>query len=108
VNLDQGIASTKRELLAWYRDGITDAELTRAKGDFVGSYKVGLSTTTGMASTILNTMNRELPLTFIDDFGNRVNALTRDQVNKAIKSHLNPDSMVLIKAGTLLAAPGGK
>lgn len=104
--LDKGVASTKRELLEWYKNGVTDAELTRAKGDFVGSYKVGLSTTSGMATTILNVMNRDLPLTFIDEFGNKVNALTKDQVNKAIKAHLNPDSMVLVKAGTLL--PAGK
>jgi zinc protease len=105
--LDKGVASTKRELLEWHKNGVTDAELARAKGDFVGSYKVGLSTTGGLATTILNTMNRDLPLTFIDEFGNKVNALTKDQVNKAIKSHLNPDSMVLIKAGTLLG-PAGK
>jgi zinc protease len=103
--LDKGLASTKRELTEWHKNGVTDAELTRAKGDFVGSYKVGLSTTTGMATVILNTMNRELPLTFIDEFGNKVNALTKDQVNKAIKTHLNPDAMVVVKAGTLLA-PG--
>ena len=100
--IDQGIASTKRELLGWYRNGVTDAELARAKGNFVGIYKVGLSTTTGMASTILNTMNRDLPLSFIDEFGDRVNALTKEQVNSAIKTHLNPDSMIVIKAGTLL------
>ncbi len=101
--LQKGIASTKRELIEWHQNGVTDAELARAKGDFVGSYKVGLSTTGGLATTILNVMNRDLPLTFIDDFGNKVNALTKEQVNKAIKTHLNPDAMVVIKAGTLLA-----
>jgi zinc protease len=100
--LEKGVASTTRELLGWHKDGVTDAELARAKGNFVGIYKVGLSTTTGMASTILNTMNRDLPLTFIDEFGDRVNALTKEQVNRAIKTHLNPASMVTVKAGTLL------
>jgi zinc protease len=103
--LEQGLASTKRELLAWHDQGVTDAELARAKGDFVGSYKVGLATTEGMATVILNTLNRDLPLSFIDNFGNKVNALTKDQVNRAIKTHLDPNSMVVIKAGTILGAP---
>ncbi|HVS54168.1 MAG TPA: pitrilysin family protein [Opitutaceae bacterium] len=102
--LNQGLDSTKRELLSWYRNGVTDAELTRAKGDFVGSYKVGLATTGGMASTILNTLNRDLPLSFIDDFDRTVNSLTKDKVNHAIQAHLNPDNMVVIKAGTILGA----
>ncbi len=102
--LEKGLASTQRQLTEWYQNGITQTELDRVKGDFVGSYKIGLSTTGGMAGTILNTMNRELPLSFIDEFGNKVNALTLAQVNGAIKKHLDPDKMVLIKAGTIPGA----
>jgi len=102
--LEKGLASTKRQLLSWYQDGITAKELAHVKGDFVGSYKIGLSTTTGMATTIINTMNRDLPLTFIDEFGNKVNALTLADVNGAIKKHTNPETMVLVKAGTVPGA----
>ena len=99
--LEKGLASTKRQLTAWYENGITEAELAHVKGDFVGSYKIGLSTTGGMAGTILNTMNRELPLSFIDEFGSKVNAMTLAQVNGSIKKHLDPEKMVLVKAGTV-------
>jgi zinc protease len=74
------------------------------KGDLVGTYKIGLSTTGGMAGVILNTMNRELPLSFIDEYGNRVNSISLAQVNGAIKKHLDPDKMVLIKAGSVPGA----
>jgi zinc protease len=60
-----------------------------------------------MATTILNTMNRELPLSFIDEFGNKVNAITVADVNGAIKKHLDPEKMVLIKAGTVPGANSG-
>lgn len=105
--LEKGLASTKRQLTAWYQEGITETELARVKGDFVGSYKIGLSTTGGMATTILNTMNRDLPLTFIDEFGNKVNEITVAQVNGSIKKHLDPEKMVLIKAGTVPGAVTG-
>jgi len=99
--LGKGIASTKRQLTAWHKDGITPQELASNKGKFVGSFKLGLSTTTGMATTVLNTLNRDLPLTFVDEFSGKINALTLDQVNGAIKKHLNPEQMVMIKAGTI-------
>ena len=60
--------------------------------------------TGGMATTILNTMNRELPLSFIDEFGNKVNAITVADVNNSIKKHLDPEKMVLVKAGTVAGA----
>ena len=103
--LEKGIASTKRELVGWYNQGITDDELARKKTGLAGTYKVALSTTAGMAGTILATLNRDLELAFIDQYPTRVNALTKDQVNGAIKKHLDPEKMVLIKAGTV---PGAK
>jgi len=102
--LDRGIESTKRELTAWYQNGVTDAELARRKTDLAGSYKVGLSTTSGMAGTILTTLNRDLDLSFIDQYPARVAALTTDQINAAIKKHLDPDKMVLVKAGSVAGA----
>ena len=46
--LAKGIASTRRELDKWWKDGITDQELaTRKQGLVVGGYLVGLSTTGG-------------------------------------------------------------
>ncbi len=102
--LEKGIESTKRQLTSWYKDGVTDAELAQRKTERAGSYKVGLSTTGGMAGTILTTLNRDLDLTFIDEYPARVNALTKEQVNGAIKKHLDPEKMVLVKAGTVTGA----
>ena len=99
--LSKGVESTKRQLVAWHRDGLTAAELAHVKGDFGGSYKLGLATSGGMATTILNTVNRDLPLSFIDEFGTKINSFTLAQVNGAIKKHLNPEQMVLVKAGTI-------
>ncbi len=104
--LDKGIASTKRQLLGWHKDGVTAAELTSTKGKFVGSFKLGLATTDGMAATVLNTVNRDLPLSFIDTYAATVNSFTVEQVNGVIKKHLDPDKMILIKAGTMPGAVG--
>jgi len=105
--LDQGIASTRRQLAAWYDRGITAAELERTKTRVTGSYKVGLATTRGMAGTILTMLNAGMPLSFLDEYPRRVSALTLDEVNGAIKRHLDPNKMVLVRAGTVGTGPAG-
>jgi zinc protease len=108
--LDKGIASTRRQLDAWHADGVTDAELQRAKSEFAGTYQVGLATSGGMAGTILVMLNRGMPLAFIDEYPARVNATTREEVNGAIRKHLDPAKMTLVKAGTVgtAGAPAAK
>ncbi len=106
--LDKGIASTRRELDKWWSDGITDTELADRKQGLVGGYFVGLSTTGGMAATILASIQRGYDLNWLDGYPAAVNALTRAQVNAAIKTHLNPGAMVRVEAGSVAAgsSPG--
>lgn len=103
--LEKGLASTTRQLDAWRKDGVTTEELARAKTRAAGSYLVGLATTTGLASTILTMLNSGLPLEFVDEYPQRINALTLDQVNGAIRRHIDPSRMALVKAGTVDNAP---
>jgi zinc protease len=99
--LDKGIASTQRELDRWWKDGITDRELTVRKQGLVGGYLVGLSTTAGLANAILTDVQRGYDVSRIEEYPEAVKALTRDQINSAIKNHINPSVMVLVKAGSV-------
>jgi zinc protease len=101
--LDKGIASTRRELDKWWKDGVTDRELTARKQGIVGGYLVGLSTTAGLANAILTNAQRGYDVSWLAGYPEAVNALTRDQVNASIKHHLNPNAMVLVKAGSVAA-----
>ena len=105
--LDKGIASTQRQLNLWYQDGVTDQEVADRKTNLVGTFKVNLATTDGMANQLLATVNRGLPLTWLDTYPTEIAALTPAQINGAIKKHLNPDKMILIKAGTIPGAVSG-
>jgi zinc protease len=102
--LDKGLASTKRQLVLWRERGVTADELARSKSRTAGSYKVGLATTSGLAGTILTMLNSGMPLEFVDEYPQRIAALTLEQVNGAIRKHIDPERMVLVEAGTL---PGG-
>jgi zinc protease len=106
--LDKGIASTNRQLNLWHQEGVTDKEVADRKTNLIGTYKVALATTDGMANQLLVTVNRDLPLTWLDTYPQEIGAVTPAQVNAAIKKHLDPEKMVLIKAGTVPGATPGK
>ncbi|MFL6594073.1 MAG: M16 family metallopeptidase [Chthoniobacterales bacterium] len=99
--LEKGMASTKRELDKWYATGIDAAELERMKTNLIGTFKVGLATTDGMAGTLLETVHRGLDVTWLDEYPRRVGSLSLGEVNAAIKKHLQPDKMSIIKAGSV-------
>lgn len=100
-NLDRGLSSTRRELETWYRDGVSADELRDRKTNLAGTYKLQMADTDGLAATILTNVNRGYPLENIDTYPARIEALSLEQVNGAIRRHLNPDQMLLIQAGTI-------
>lgn len=99
--LGKGVESTRREVNRWWKDGITEQELLSRKQGMVGSYFVSLSTTEGLAETILANAQRGYDPGWLDGYPKAVKALTRDQVNAAIKAHINPSAMVLVEAGSV-------
>jgi zinc protease len=99
--LKQGLASTRRELEKWHRDGITAAELDYRKSALTGAHRVSLATSNGLAEMILNTVRRGLELSWIDDYPKKVEALTLEQVNSVVRRRVDPDKLVLAEAGTI-------
>ncbi len=102
--LERGISSTQREIEGWWRDGVTERELSDRKRGIVGGYFVGLSTTAGVAGTILVNAQRGFGLSWLDGYPAAVEALSRDAVNQAIHSHVDPASLVVVEAGSVPGA----
>ena len=99
--LNQGLISAQRELQRWWADGVTDQELAARKTNLIGTYRVELSNTTGMAHALLNAVLQGRDVTWLDQYPLAIDALTIQQVNTAIKRHLDPEKMLLVKTGTL-------
>ena len=102
--LSKGLESTRREIAKWWKDGVTDQELASRKQGVIGGYFVSLSTTQGLAETILANTQRGFDPSWLDAYPKAIKALTRDQVNAAIRAHINPNAMVLVEAGSVPAA----
>ena len=101
VLLDRGLASTRREITGWWRDGITADELEYRKSAAAGQFTVTLETTHGLAEQLLRCAERGLAVSWLDEFPAKVRALSIEHVNAAVKKHLDPEKMVTVKAGTL-------
>jgi zinc protease len=99
--LEKGVNSTLRELRRFHDEGLTADELKTFKVTLTGSYKVALSTTGGLASTLLNALQRGYGPEWVDEFPGRIQALTLAEVNAAIKKFIDPTKMVTVLAGTL-------
>ena len=99
--LAKGVASTTRELRRFASDGVTADELTTFKTTITGSYKIALATSAGVAGQVLATVQRGLPLAYIDEYPGKIESLTLGQVNAAVKKYVVPDQMVTVLAGTL-------
>ncbi|KQB39977.1 M16 family metallopeptidase [Flavobacterium aquidurense] len=97
----KGLDATMVQIDKWVKDGITTEELENKKTNLIGSFKVGMSTTSGMARTILSFIERGLQPDYIEQYPKDIEKVTLQQVNDAIKKYIQLDKMIVIKAGSL-------
>lgn len=99
--LKQGMASTQKQIDLWLEKGVTDEEVAAKKSTITGSYKVGLSSTGRVAEQLLAIAQRNLAMSYIDDYPNRINALTTGEINAAIKKYIRSENLIRIAAGSV-------
>ncbi|MEO6789108.1 MAG: pitrilysin family protein, partial [Chthoniobacteraceae bacterium] len=99
--LQRGLVSTRREIQSWWENGVTSEELDYRKSDAAGQFTVTLETSHGLAEQLLRCAERGLDVSWLDEFPGKVRALTIEQVNAAVKKHLDPAKMATVEAGTL-------
>ncbi|KUJ63486.1 peptidase M16 [Flavobacteriaceae bacterium CRH] len=97
----KGLDATMVQVNKWVKDGITTSELENKKTNLIGSFKVGMSTTNGMARTILSFIERGLEPGYIEQYPKDIEKVTLQQVNDAIKKYIQLDKMIVIKSGSL-------
>ncbi|PQJ35784.1 peptidase M16 [Salinibacter sp. 10B] len=98
--LEEGIAATKDVIRQFVEEGATEDELGSKKTTITGSYAVGLATTQRLAQSILTNAERGFDLDYLDRFPEEIEALTLDDVNEAVRTHLRPEAMHEALAGT--------
>jgi len=99
--LERGETATLEQIKIWASEGITQDELDVAKSTINGNYQVAFDTTGGIASSILSSIIDYGSLDYIDNYTMRINAVTLDEVNKAIKRYIKFDDLYQVAAGSI-------
>ncbi|MEM9649819.1 MAG: pitrilysin family protein, partial [Bacteroidota bacterium] len=104
----KGLDATRAQLKKWWENGITEKELQDKKSNLTGSFKVGLSSTSGLANTLLTFLERGLEPSYVDEYSKKIEAVSLEQVNRAIKKYIDLDKLIIVKSGSLSKAESGK
>lgn len=99
--VDRALDVTQQVLDDWYENGVTAAELEDAQTSLSGLFQVGLATNSGLASVLTQYETLGLGANYVPEHIRRINAVTVDEVNAAIKKYFAPGKLLTVAAGTL-------
>ncbi|HVS30718.1 MAG TPA: pitrilysin family protein [Thermoanaerobaculia bacterium] len=104
-NLARAMKSTEDEIVKFAREGVTDEEVAIQKNFFAGNFQVNLGSNAGVASALVTAEKFGFGPKYLDEYPSRIRAVTRAQVNAAMKRHLVADKLHVVVAGELEALP---
>ena len=84
---------------------VTEEELQTQKSFFAGNYRVNLGSNGGVAGALITAERFGFGPSYLDEYPERLQKVTREQVNAAIRKHLHPDKLDLVVAGDLVKLP---
>ena len=98
--VEKGIRSTLSVIDKWFAKGVTERELAAKKTTLNGSFQVSLDTTSGLIDKILTNAEKGRNISYLDNYTNKINFLNKDEINRAIKTYLDPKKFITSIAGT--------
>lgn len=96
---DEALKVMRKTLKDYIRTGPSENELTAAKKHITGGFPLRLDSSGKIAAYLAMIGFYNLPISWLDDFNNRIEAVTREQIHDAFKRRVNPDSMVTVVVG---------
>jgi zinc protease len=105
TNVERAVESALTVLRDYVANGIREDELADEKSAAIGSFKVSLATNAGLASALWNAEFHGLGADYVDRYPRLVEAVTREEVNAAIRKYFRPDHLTVVIAGDYEAQP---
>jgi zinc protease len=97
---DAAVASTLDEISRFVEKGMTEKELADEKSSRIGKFMVDMASNSGIAQAIDTALYYRLGLSYLDDFGHRVNAVKKEEADAAFARMVRPDAFTIVSAGT--------
>jgi hypothetical protein len=96
---DSSVVEILKELERIANEPVTEDELARAKAKYAGNFVMALEKPETVAQYALNVETEDLPVDFYQKYLERVNAVTVQDVQKAIQKHINLNQLRVVVVG---------
>jgi zinc protease len=105
ANIDAVEKAALEELRRFVTDGPSDDELSTAKTAWLESRKTGRSSDGTIVGLLVSNLDLDRTMARVAADEARVAALTPEEVRDAFRRHIDPDKLVIIRAGDFTKAP---
>jgi zinc protease len=100
-NIDMAVGATVEIVDDYITNGIREDELNDEQSSIIGSFKIGLATNGGIAGQIAASELFGLGVKYLDDYPSLVSAITKADVDDAIRKYIHLEVATTVIAGTV-------
>ncbi|MBC5766994.1 M16 family metallopeptidase [Ramlibacter albus] len=104
-NLAAALKSTREEIDRYVREGATEDEVRAQKDFFAGNFQVNLGSNAGIAGALVFAERYGFGPSYLDEYPRRMQAVTREQANAAMKRYFPAGKLHLVVAGDVPQLP---
>ena len=96
---DEALRLVRETLRTFIDKGVTEKELSAAKQNIIGGFPLRIDSNKKILDYLSVIGFYQLPLTYLDDFTERVNKVTVKQIHDAFKRRIDPDALATVMVG---------
>jgi zinc protease len=100
-NISLAVDATVEIVNDYITNGIREDELKDEQSSIIGSFKIGLATNGGLASQLAASELFGLGVKYLDEYPSLVSAITKSEVDEAIRKYIHPEVATTVVAGTI-------
>ncbi|ADE12594.1 M16 family metallopeptidase [Sideroxydans lithotrophicus] len=101
---DESLRLVRETLRTFIDKGVTEKELRAAKQNITGGFPLRIDSNRKILDYLSVIGFYELPLTYLDDFTDKVNKVTTKQIHDAFKRRIDPDALATVIVGAPVEA----
>ncbi len=106
-NMGRVEKAAREELERLLRDGVTPDELEKAKQGHLQAQKVSRANDAALAGLLSNLRHAGRTMTYEAELEKKIEALTPEQIQAAMKKHIEPTRLVIVTAGDFEVTSAG-
>jgi zinc protease len=97
---DEAMQVLKETLIEFIKNGPTEKELLHAKKNITGGFPLRIDSNSDISNYLSVIGFYDLPLSYLKDFNQRIEAISLTQINETVKRRINPEKMFTVTVGT--------